>query len=128
MGVVEFPIVFTPALQTGRVRLNNDGNMPAYPVITLRGRLTNPVVQNETTGESFSLDYLLAAGLTVVIDTRPGQRAARLGNGVNLAEHIEDGSKWPSMLPGLNDFRLTTDDTNDDGTMDVSWVPSYSQV
>lgn len=45
------------------------GTAPARPIITIDGPATNPIVENTTTGARIEMDYAVAAGETVTIDT-----------------------------------------------------------
>jgi hypothetical protein len=60
------------------------GDVDEYPVITIQGPLTNPIVENETTDERLVLEYALAAGQAVVIDCRYGYKTVTLTGGVRL--------------------------------------------
>jgi hypothetical protein len=47
----------------------NSGTTTSYPVLTITGPITNPVLTNQTTSESLSLTITLTTGQTVVVDT-----------------------------------------------------------
>jgi hypothetical protein len=52
-----------------------DGNWFAQPVIELTGPIVNPILTNDAIQERIGLDYTLAAGEVVTIDTRDASRS-----------------------------------------------------
>lgn len=121
-----FPITFTGSGRTGRITIHNNGNIPTYPEIDLAGLLTNPVIENETTGEFFSMTYTLAAGRTIEINNKAKQ--AILDGSTNLAQYIDDGAVWFTLAPGENVIRLSTDATTDSGYMVVRRRSTWGQL
>jgi hypothetical protein len=61
-----FPVTFVGF--TGSSTIVYAGSWPTYPTITITGPVQSPIVTNVTTGQSVWLDYLVAAGETVVVD------------------------------------------------------------
>jgi hypothetical protein len=72
------------------------GDQPVYPIITLTGPLTVPVVRNLTTGEV--LDFagggglVLAAGESAEVDCRPGFKTVTKNDGTNLVPYLTTDS------------------------------------
>ena len=72
------------------------GDQPVYPIITLTGPLTVPVVRNLTTGEA--LDFagggglVLAAGESAEVDCRPGFKTVTKNDGTNLVPYLTTDS------------------------------------
>jgi hypothetical protein len=60
------------------------GDVDEYPVITIQGPLTNPIVEQQTTDEMLVLEYALAAGQAVEIDCRYGYKRVTLTGGTQL--------------------------------------------
>src|SRR4051794_35936080 len=70
-GGITWPVTWplTWAAGQGGTSVLNGGSVPIYPVITLTGSMTNPMVSNDTTGEFIELpDFTAPAGSVVVID------------------------------------------------------------
>lgn len=69
----------------GSITLVNDGDVPAYPVITLRGPLADPVIVNTTTNGTLSLaGGTLSAADTWTLDLRDGHKRLYDQNGTNV--------------------------------------------
>lgn len=95
-----FPIVFG-TITGGEGTINNKGNAAAYPVITVVGTCDTITIENQTTGESMSLDVSLQESDTLVIDNREDTRGIYL-NG-NKRMDLKNG-EWISCIPGDNVF------------------------
>lgn len=96
----------------------NSGVATVYPVITLSNGATNPVITNQTTGESFALDMTVLDGEVVVIDMR--QRTVTL-NGVSIMGNKTDDSIWWGLVPGNNSILLDSDSGSDPMTGVITW-------
>lgn len=85
----------------------NDGDVQTWPVFTVTGPGANPVLRNLTSGKALDLTGVtLGAGETVEIDTRPGFKTVRRGDGTNLyGDLTATSSLWP-LLEGSNSLRL----------------------
>jgi Phage tail protein len=56
----------------GFMNVSNDGDIAAWPVLTITGPADNPIITNDTTGEGFVITSSIPAGVTVTIDSRTG--------------------------------------------------------
>jgi hypothetical protein len=94
---------------TGQALVENLGNRPAWPVLTLEGPMSNPSILNLTTGDELVLEYVLLTGETLVIDTNPRRRTIRLnGTGNRYSALVFASSSWPHLAGGtVNDIRLS---------------------
>lgn len=121
-----FPLIFTAG--TGGVGLlNNTGNMATWPIIYLRGALTNPRVYCVETGGLVQLAYTtLNTSDVIVIDM--ANHTVMLNGSINLLPYVSTDSKWFSVAPGLNTYRFTTSSAGDPGTMEVTAYPAYIGV
>jgi hypothetical protein len=66
-----FPITFGGGVASGSLSLPNTGNAPAFPVFTLTGELSAPVITRSDTSQrlQFAPSFVLGDGQTLVIDT-----------------------------------------------------------
>lgn len=72
------PVKLSPSLVAGKFSIDcSDSDAPAYPVWTITGPGSNLVLTNNTTGRTISVSVTLAAGETLVINTRPGFQSVR---------------------------------------------------
>lgn len=95
------PLVLGASDVFAAVTITNDGDVQAWPVITTLGPGTDLTLTNQTTGLAWHLTGSIASGSTLVVDHRPGHKAARL-DGNNVFGRLDDASAlWP-LEPGPN--------------------------
>jgi hypothetical protein len=99
--------------------VNNTGTVPIYPVITLTGSMTNPVLSNQTTGEFISLPGFTAPSDAVVLVDLYNHTITL--NGGNVAGLLGAGSSWWGLQKGQNTIKLTTSDVADTVTGTMVW-------
>lgn len=75
--------------------LDNDGTAEAWPVWTITGPGTDPVVRNLTTGKAFAFAFTLTAGDQLIVDTRPVERR---GVGVLPVRDRAGDNRYPSLI------------------------------
>lgn len=109
----------------GSAIINNAGSESAWPIITLTGPLTTPVVTNTTTSTYLQLNYTIATGDQVIIDM--ANHTISL-NGGSLIATRTSASNWWSLAPGNNSVTLTTSSTGDTGSMVVAYNTPYIGV
>ncbi len=90
----------------------NAGDVEAWPVWVITGPGSMPVLVNQTTGKTFSLNTTLLAGDTVTVDTRPFTASNPRGktitksDGTNLYSQMNGPcALWP-LAPGSNALSL----------------------
>jgi hypothetical protein len=101
---ISFPFTFGTPNGGGDVTVTNAGNFPVWPVLRLEGRLSDPVVRNDTTGEELDVRVDLAAGDWLTIDSR--DRTIVLNDIVSRYGDLRRGSSFPRVAPGQNTFQL----------------------
>jgi hypothetical protein len=110
--------------------LANNGNIKAFPTITLQGPLTNPVLSNLTTGETMTFAYTLTHDYEqIVIDTlnRTVIYIASLGaNPVNIRQYMT--GDFVTIYPGNNEVKLTVGSYNPSGLATLQYRDSYSGI
>ena len=128
-GGAEFPLIFPITFTTsesGQVTATNAGTLYTYPLVTLNGDLTNPLIANSTTGDYFQLNYTIPSGSQVVIDFK--NRTVMLDGVTNLITSIVAGSTWWVIEPGDNIISLQTASTGDTGNMTLTYREAYHYV
>jgi len=82
------------------------GDVPAWPVVTVLGPGTDVTVQNLTTGLSWTVSGALAAGSTLVVDTRPGIKTVMIDGSNGYPRLTPTSSLWP-LEPGPNRVQVS---------------------
>ncbi len=102
----------------GDASIYNDSTVETYPVWTLIGPGTDPVLTNTTTGKTLAIEFPapLSAGQKVVIDAREYIKSVTGPAGENWRRYMTQRSMWP-LVPGFNSLSLSMD-----GTTDASYI------
>lgn len=112
--------------------LTNDGDIAAPCVIVINGPITNPTIENETTGESIIITKTLVAGERLVIDTDYKTPYVRYyntdGDYTNLFSAIDIDSVFFKLQPGANTIKLTDTEDLTGSTFVFAWYDRYSGV
>lgn len=115
------PLNFTGSAIAIALTADNDGDVEAWPVITLTGPMTNPTVSNATMGRSLVIANSLAAGETMVLDGRQDQRTITGPAGTSWYEFLASGSRWWPLQRGSNSITLSATSTSGTSTMQLAW-------
>lgn len=119
---VVYPISFS-AGSGGRVLIQNEGNTHAFPIIRLNGGLTNPRIENQTTGEHIALTINLPAGQYIDIDTE--NRTIIQGGITNVIYTKSADSRFFSFPVGTNELFLSTSLIGEGGSVEISFRDSF---
>lgn len=100
---LSFPLEF-PTSTASHLELVNGGNFPSPPVLTIQGPVEDPSVDNDTTGETIDLRYIMGANDVIVVDV--GAREITL-NGAERPDllRVQD-STWWELAAGTNQIRM----------------------
>ena len=102
----------------------NEGQVDAPVVITIKGACTNPIIENETTGEFIAFKNLtMTATDTLVIDTTFGQKKVEL-NGTNVFNKLDFASTFFNLKIGEN----TIDFSDSTGTSTATVQFNYKNL
>jgi hypothetical protein len=103
--------------------VNNAGWATAYPIITVTGPITNPILGNITQGNYITIQGSFSNTDTLIVDLN--QRLVTY-NGVSARNLVAGGSNWFSAQPGSNSFYLTGTGTIAGTTQaTVTWNNAY---
>lgn len=106
---------------SGPVDANVTGMLCAHPTIELIGTLTNPVIENLSTGEFIGYNAPIGATAPpVIIDTYTGTAT----QGGASRTHLLTGNPRMSLAVGGNTLRLNSAGIGDDGSAEVCWRPA----
>lgn len=111
---------FGPATVTGQMFVENQGNAETFPVYTITGPGTNPVVYNARTGKNIVLFTTLNAGETLVIDSL---NRTVLFNGITSKYSAVDvlSTQWGGLVRGVNDIRIGFFSYTAPASLRVAW-------
>lgn len=120
--VIPFTLPLTLPSSSLPTSITNAGTVAVYPLITMTGIATNPVLTNNTTGEFFGLNVTTAT--SDVISINMAQRSVTL-NGSNIFGDVGSGSAWWFLVPGGNEVSLTTSSGSDTVVTTITWQSGY---
>jgi hypothetical protein len=136
-----FPFAFASTLIDGEATLEYSGtsgqNQPtwhSYPTIEITGPLLNPIITNETTGETIELDYSVDGGEVVTITLQYGNKTVTNAAGTNLIGTVTPESNLatfhlavaPEAPLGVNTISVTGSGALDGTTqVKLSWHWRY---
>lgn len=107
----------------GSALVTNSGTTDSHPILTLVGPLTNPYVQNQTTGLAFQLDTTIPAGSSVIVDMY--HKTVTL-NGSSLISNVDPLSSWWTIVPGTNNIVLSTSSSGDGGYVEIQFYSAFA--
>ena len=116
-----FNVGFGGALPNNGATVTNSGSHTAYPIITITGPTTNPVISDSYSGITMSLATTLAAGDVLVIDCR---KKSIVLNGTVSRRTAMSGLKWLTVPPGISDTIFFTADSGT-GSATVTLYNTY---
>jgi hypothetical protein len=98
------PITLAPATVQGHFTVDlTESDTVVYPQWVVTGPGSSLTLTNITTGRVITVNAALAAGETMVIDTRPGLQSVRKADGTNLMGTLDsDPALWP-LIDGVNE-------------------------
>ena len=108
-------------------QITNAGGISAFPFWVINGTIDDPTISNQTTGESFSLNYTLTTTserIEVDVENRTVLYFATPGaTGLNIRQYFS--GDWFELTPGNNTIKLVVADTSDTGNAVVTWRDAY---
>lgn len=100
----------SPIVHEQTLSIVNLGNTYANPKITIHGALTNPRIESLTTGKFMALNYTIAAGDYIVLNTADGTIVDQ--DGVDISGDLVGGSEFIKLISGTNELYLTSDEND----------------
>lgn len=121
---------FLPLQLTGSTILasevvSNDGGVKSWPVWTLYGPGSSPVIRNVTTGKYISLDTTMASGEVLIIDSNPEAPAVTGPDGTSLIGVMSNASEFFSLEPGGNTIQVEINDSSGVSAAELTFRQQY---
>lgn len=103
---LDFPLNFNGAVGQAQLEVVNEGTISTPPTIVVTGPVLNPIIDNDTTGQSiYTRECGLSAGVTLELDT--AVRSVLLGGTTSRPDLIDVSlTDWWYLAPGQNLLRL----------------------
>jgi len=118
-----YPLVFGGGSTSTTTAVTNAGWATTYPIITITGPITNPIVGSTTQGNYITIQGSYTNTDTLIVDL--DQRLVTK-NGASARNLLAGGSNWFSAQPGSNQFYLTGTGTLASTTQaTVTWRNAY---
>lgn len=132
---LSFNLSFGGASGGNTISVDNTGDAPCYPLLTITGPCTNPSVTNLSISGSPTLmfDIVLNAGDQLIIDTDTPQSVTYFASGSSTGSTrmntLQSGYAWWAIVPGVNVIEFNSQDTSAAaGTLTVDWTSAFSSV
>ena len=100
----------------------NAGAVEADVAYRIDGPVINPVIENLTTGATFSVGLTLDTGEYLLLDT--AARTVLLNGTANRYHAVDAGSTWPTLAVGANVVRFSAD-TDTDALLTMTWRDTW---
>lgn len=112
--------ISSPLNPTAQQTVQNAGDAPVWPYFRITGPITNPVLLNNTSGESVVIAYTLNAGEW--LDIYP-ERGAVLAQGTadryGSVDFVQ--TSWWQLQPGSTDVRLLASTFSSPAALTINW-------
>lgn len=102
----------------------NAGDFEAWPIWTIHGAGTNPVLTNSTTGKSTTFSVTLGTNDVLIIDTRPLIKSVTLNGTVDWAIYNPTSSLW-SLQKGQNTMSVAMSSTDANSSVQIQYKQRY---
>lgn len=101
---ITFPLSFGGAVVGGQFVATNAGEFAAPWTATIAGPITNPTLENVTTGQTLAFTGSVGSSETLVVSSL--DRAVLLNGSASRYSWLVVGSAWWQLAPGANTVRL----------------------
>lgn len=108
----------------GVITVDNDGDVPAYPIWYLRGPLSDITITNGT--QSFSFAESIASGETITINTETGEVTD--DGGVNRYSMLSPAPKFFRIPPGESSVSINAVAATVDAEARLEYSPLFEVV
>lgn len=116
-----FPRGFGGVTDSAARNMRNEGSFVSQPTIRVRGPVTNPYIENQSTGEAIQLNMVIAAD--EYVDINFNDRSVLLA-GTQSRYSAKQGSWW-TLRPGDNSVRFGAASYDPTATATVSWRDAW---
>jgi hypothetical protein len=111
------------AAPTNTVSCTNNGDMTAWPTVTIKGYIENPIITNSTTGEQIQLEVVIPEGQSLVIDFK--NHAIKLNGAYAYDSLVFANSEWWGIEPGANTIAVSGEYGTATAELEVAWQDTF---
>lgn len=104
--------------------VTNAGDIECWPIWTIHGPGTNPVLTNTTTGKSMTFSVTLGSSDVLVIDTRPGIKSVSLNGTITWSIYTPTSALW-SLVKGVNACGVAMSGTGAGSLIQIAYKQRY---
>lgn len=131
--IPEGGLIFGVEQPTVSTQIDNQGDLAIGCTISIEatGSVVNPRIECAETQEVFALNKTLAAGESVIIDTRLGSRSVTGiigGSEENYMPYMTYDSQWITLALGVNTLSFSADSGANFLSVKVGYSPAYFEV
>lgn len=105
------------------VSVENEGTFETRPTVEITGPITDPYIENQTTGKSLAFTGELASTDTLTIDFL--NRSVYLNGTSSRYGWIDDPSQWWTLVPGANSIRFGGTAGATTPSFTIQWRDAY---
>lgn len=121
---VVLPIFSTPS-SGGTATVTNNGTAESFPIITISGPMTNPIISNNTLNRYMQLRLTVQTGEQITIDMK---NKTIMKDGQSVIQNKVAGSQFWWLNPGANTVQIQSSSGSDVGTVQVTYRHAYLGV
>lgn len=120
-----FPLRLSSSTVFADASVDNSGDVETWPQWIIQGPGDTIFLRNLTTGELLNINASLGLGEYILIDTRPGRKTVKKGDGTNFYPSLSDDSSLWSLVQGTNNIRIEMSDATPDSSVQLSYQNRY---
>jgi len=126
-GGVTFNATFNATFGTtgtsGSILTPNNGSFSAPVSLKIVGPVTDPSVENLSTGEILSFTGTISAGTYYIVNT--ADRTVLLNGTASRYSELDAASTWLQLRPGVNDLQFRADAFHADASLTATWRSAF---
>jgi phage-related protein len=120
-----FPLRLSSSTVFADTSIVNNSDVEAWPEWILQGPGDTIFLRNLTTGELTNLNTSLGVGEIITINTKPGKKTVKKGDGTNLFFTLSDDSSIWSLQQGTNNIRIEMSNATSQSSVQLSYQNRY---
>lgn len=100
-----FPFTFGTSGTGGQFQVTNSGNFAVRPILTIKGPVDTPIIENTTAGKKLRFTLVLASTDTLYVDL--DAHTVLLNGTASRRSALTSDSQWWELAPGTSTLRFS---------------------